>query len=75
MQRKKRAKYLDLIVVIVTIRCPIDDMAQLVTAIIARAMYEEAEEEVGRLRRSIHQRRAAIWRRTERRHAILARSI
>lgn len=64
----------DLIVIFVTvnIRCPIDDMAQLVTAIIAGVMYEEAEEEAGRLRRSIRQRTAAIRRRTERRRAILA---
>ncbi|XP_030266715.1 putative nuclease HARBI1 [Sparus aurata] len=47
-------------------------MAQLVTAIIAGVMYEEAEEEGGRLRRSIRQRTAAIRRRTERRRAILA---
>ena len=60
-------KHLNLSNVIVNIRCPIDDMAQLVTVIIAGVMYEEAEEEVGRLRRSIRQRTAAIWRRMERR--------
>ena len=53
-------KHLNLIIVIVNIRCPIDDMAQLVTVIIAGVMYEEAEEEAGPLRRSIRQRTAAI---------------
>ena len=59
-QQKKSAKHLNLIIVIVNIHCPIDDMAQLVTAINAGAMYEKAEEEAGRLRRSIRKRTAAI---------------
>ena len=67
-------KEIVVIVVIVTVNisCPIDDMAQLVTAIIAGVMYEEAEEEAGHLRRSIRQKSTAIRRRTERRRAILA---